>query len=51
MWRAEAAWRSELRATTVADLVAEVLATVPSEQLVLGVEWIQQVQINRGSRS
>ena len=51
MWRAEQAWRSELRVITVADLVSEVLATVPAEQLVRGAEWIQQVQINRRSRS
>ncbi len=51
MWRAEQAWRAELQATTVADLVAEALATVPPDQLVRGAEWIQQVQIKRRSRS
>ncbi|HUF99316.1 MAG TPA: Rrf2 family transcriptional regulator [Ilumatobacter sp.] len=45
MWRAEDAWRAELAAVTVADLVAELLTTVPSKQLVAGWEWIQQVQL------
>lgn len=51
MWRAEDAWRAELAATTVADIVAELLATVPPQQLQAGAEWIQKVQIDRRSRS
>lgn len=51
MWRAEDAWRAELRATTVADLVMELLATVPSAQLLAGAEWVQQVDINRRRKS
>jgi Rrf2 family protein len=50
MWRAEDAWRRELTATTVADLLAELMATVPTAQLLAGAEWIQQVQINRRTR-
>lgn len=51
MWRAEDAWRAELRATTIADLVAELLASVPHELLVAGAEWIQQVEVQRGRRA
>jgi len=51
MWRAEQSWRDELQATTVADLLQDLLATVPAEQLVRGAEWVQQVQINQRSRS
>jgi len=51
MWRAEQSWRDELQATTVADLIQDLLATVPAEQLVRGAEWVQQVQINQRSRS
>lgn len=50
MWAAEDAWRASLRATTVADLFAEVITTVPHDVLVKGAEWIQEVQINRRSR-
>lgn len=50
MWRAEAAWRAELAGTTIADLVIELIATVPSPQLQAGAEWIQQVEIARGRR-
>lgn len=51
MWRAEQRWRDELRGTTVADLVDDLLATVPAEQLVRGAEWVQEVQINQRRRS
>lgn len=51
MWRAEDAWRAELRATTIADLVMELVATVPPELLLAGAEWVQQVQITRRTRS
>ena len=50
MWRAEDAWRAELAATTVADLVIDMLDTVPAEQLRTGAAWIQQVEIARGRR-
>jgi len=51
MRRAEDAWRAELAATTIASLVAELLATVSPAQLVRGAEWIQAVEINRRSRA
>ena len=51
MWRAEDAWRAELRATTVADLLAELLATVPASTLAAGAEWIQAVEIRRADRT
>ena len=47
MWRAEAAWRSELAATTIADLVAEILETVSPEQVARSTDWFQTVQIRR----
>jgi Rrf2 family protein len=50
MWRAEEAWRAELERTTVADLLLELMATVPPEVLRGGAEWIQQVEIRRRSR-
>jgi hypothetical protein len=49
MWRAEEAWRAELQRTTVADLLADLLATVPTEVLRAGAEWVQQVQITRST--
>lgn len=51
MWRAEDAWRAELRATTVADLIDDLLATVPPDQLLRGAAWVQEVQIRRGRRA
>jgi Rrf2 family protein len=51
MWRAEEAWRVELQATTIADLVIELLATVPREQLMASAAWVQQVDINRRRKS
>jgi Rrf2 family protein len=50
MWRAEDAWRTELRDTTIADLVTELLVSVPPELLVAGAEWVQQVEVQRGRR-
>lgn len=51
MWRAEDAWRAELGATTIGDLIAELLATVPAAQLQGGAEWLQQVEIRRRNRA
>jgi Rrf2 family protein len=51
MWRAEDAWRAELQATTVADLLVELLATVPASSLVAGAEWLQAVEIRRANRN
>lgn len=51
MWRAEDAWRAELQATTIADLVIELIATVPRQQLMASAAWVQQVDINRRRKS
>lgn len=51
MRRAEEAWRAELAATTIGDLVVELVATVPAELLRAGAEWVQHVQITRGTRT
>ena len=51
MWRAEDAWRAELAAVTVGDIVTELLTTVPTAQLVRGAEWIQEVDVRRRSRT
>lgn len=51
MWRAEDAWRAELRNTSIADLVMELLATVPPALLQAGAEWVQQVEITRRTRT
>lgn len=51
MWKAEEAWRTELRTTTVADLLAELMVTVPAATLVAGAEWVQQVEVRRSNRN
>lgn len=51
MWRAEDAWRAELAATSVGDLVTELVATVAPAQLVKGAEWMQLVDITRRNRT
>jgi Rrf2 family protein len=51
MWRAEDAWRAELRATTIADLVVDLLTTVAPETLRAGAEWVQQVEVRRSRRT
>ncbi len=43
MDRADAAWRSELRDTTIADLVGMVAETAVPEALVKGGAWLQEV--------
>jgi Rrf2 family protein len=43
MDRADAAWRDALRATTMADLLAGVVAEAPPASLTKGIEWIQAV--------
>jgi Rrf2 family protein len=43
MDRADAAWRSELRATTIADLVGMVAESAAPEVLVRGGTWLQEV--------
>lgn len=47
MRRAEDAWRAELAATTVADLVMDFVATVPPAVVRAGAEWLQQVEVRR----
>ncbi|MEO7398469.1 MAG: Rrf2 family transcriptional regulator [Ilumatobacteraceae bacterium] len=51
MWKAEDAWRRELAATSISDLVEEMLASVPERQLARGATWIAHVEIERRSRS
>lgn len=51
MWRAEDAWRTELRSTTIAHLVMELLASVSPETLRAGAEWVQDVEVRRGRRT
>ena len=51
MWRAEDAWRAELAATTIGDLVVELITTVAPEQLTKGAEWMREVQITRRNRT
>lgn len=51
MWRAEDAWRAELAAITVGDLVTEMIATVAPAQLLKGAEWMQSVNITRRNRT
>jgi len=51
MWRAEEAWRAELASSTIADLVNELVATVPPSQLHAGAEWIQSVHATRMNRT
>ena len=42
MWRAEDAWRGELAATSVADVLTELVATVAARTAPGGAEWIQE---------
>lgn len=50
MWRAEDAWRRELAATSIGDLIEELVRTVPTEVLAKGVAWVQAVEVGRRSR-
>ena len=43
MDRADAAWRNELRATTLADLVEQVLTGASPRSLTKGAAWLQEV--------
>jgi Rrf2 family protein len=43
MDRADDAWRAELRAVTVADLVGQVLERAPARAMEKGVHWMQEV--------
>jgi len=43
MYRADEAWRAELRRTTVADLLQKLATTVPMEAAVKGAQYFQEV--------
>jgi Rrf2 family protein len=43
MYRADEAWRAELRRTTIADLVQKLATTVPTEALIKGAAFLQEV--------
>lgn len=49
MWRAEDAWRRELRAVSMADLTRTLLHTVPSEQLGVSAVWLQDAITRRSN--
>jgi Rrf2 family protein len=51
MWRAEDAWRAELAAVSIGDLLMELFTTVAPEQLAKGAEWVQDVDIRRRNRT
>jgi Rrf2 family protein len=50
MWRAEDAWRAELAATTVADMVVDFVVNASPARVTKGIEWIQSVEITRRNR-
>jgi Rrf2 family protein len=50
MWRAEDAWRAELAATSIGDLLLELIGAAPAAWLQKGAEWIQSVEVNRRRR-
>ena len=43
MWRAEDAWRAELKAVTIADINRELAASVDHEQIAKAIAWFQEV--------
>jgi Rrf2 family protein len=43
MDRADAAWRAELRAVTIAELVAQVAATASPKAITKGIAWLEEV--------
>jgi len=47
MWRAEAAWRSELAAATVGDMVVDFLTHASPARVQRGLEWVQEVNVQR----
>lgn len=51
MWRAEDAWRAELAATSIEDVLVELSVSVPAASLRAGAEWVQQVEIDRSAGS
>jgi Rrf2 family protein len=51
MWRAEDAWRAELAATTVGDMVVDFVVNASPARVTKGIEWIQTVDITRRHRA
>ena len=51
MWRAEDAWRAELAATTVGDMVVDFVTHASPARVMKGIEWIQSVEITRRKRA
>jgi Rrf2 family protein len=51
MWRAEDAWRAELAATNVADMVIDFLTASSPARVQRGAEWVREVQVQRRSRT
>jgi Rrf2 family protein len=43
MYRADEAWRAELRRTTVADLLSKLATSVPTEAVMKGAAFLQEV--------
>jgi Rrf2 family protein len=43
MWRAEQAWREELAAVSIADLLMTLVQTVPADAAVKAATWMQEV--------
>jgi len=43
MYRADEAWRAELRKTTVADLLGKLATTVPTEAVMKSAAFLQEV--------
>ena len=51
MWRAEDAWRAELSTTTVGDMVIDFLTQASPSRVQRGVDWVQEVHVQRRSRA
>jgi len=44
MYRADEAWRRELAATTIGDLVMELAQHVPMDAAIKGTNWLQEAR-------
>jgi Rrf2 family protein len=51
MWRAEDAWRAELARTTVGDMVVDFVTNASPARVQRGLEWVQEVHVQRRSRT
>jgi Rrf2 family protein len=51
MGRAEEAWRAELERATVADMVVDFLTNASRDRIQRGLEWVQEVHVQRRSRT